>query len=58
MSLKLPNGRKLQDEPAMLEEFKAHQAMVDALRAAQGGAIATASLTGTAPSSAAALQTP
>jgi murein DD-endopeptidase MepM/ murein hydrolase activator NlpD len=58
MSLKLPNGRKLQDEPAMLEEFKAHQAMVDALRAAQGGAIATASLTGTAPSSAAAPQTP
>ena len=58
MSLKLPNGRKLQDEPAMLEEFKAHQAMVDALRAAQGGAMATASLTGTAPSSAAAPQTP
>jgi murein DD-endopeptidase MepM/ murein hydrolase activator NlpD len=53
MSLKLPNGRKLQDEPAMLEEFKAHQALVDALRAAQGGAIATASLTGTAPTTAA-----
>ena len=58
MSLKLPNGRKLQDEPAMLEEFKAHQAMVDALRAAQGGAIATASLTGTAPPPTAAPQTP
>jgi len=58
MSLKLPNGRKLQDEPAMLEEFKAHQAMVDALRAAQGGAIATASLTGTAPPQTAAPQTP
>lgn len=58
MSLKLPNGRKLQDEPAMLEEFKAHQALVDALRAAQGGAIATASLTGTAPPTTAAPQTP
>ena len=58
MSLKLPNGRKLKDEPAMLEEFKAHQAMVDALRAAQGGAIATASLTGTAPPPTAAPQTP
>lgn len=58
MSLKLPNGRKLKDEPAMLEEFKAHQAMVDALRAAQGGAIATASLTGTAPPTTAAPQTP
>ena len=50
MSLKLPNGRKLQEEPEMLAEFKAHKAMVDALRVAKGGETATASLlTASAP---------
>lgn len=58
MSLKLPNGRKLEEDPAMLEEFKTHKAMVDALRAAQGGQVATASLTSTNPSAPAAPQTP
>ena len=44
MSLKLPNGRKLKDDPAMLEEFMAYKAGVDALRAAEGGNVTTASL--------------
>jgi murein DD-endopeptidase MepM/ murein hydrolase activator NlpD len=42
MSLKLPNGRKLEEEPAMLAEFQAHKAMVDALRSAKGGQMAEA----------------
>ena len=58
MSLKLPNGRKLEEDPAMLEEFKSHKAMVDALRAAKGGQLATASLTGTGPAGTAGPQTP
>jgi len=58
MSLKLPNGRKLEEDPAMLEEFKSHKAMVDALRAAKGGQLATASLTGTGPAGPAGPQTP
>jgi murein DD-endopeptidase MepM/ murein hydrolase activator NlpD len=62
MSLKLPNGRKLEEEPAMLAEFKAHKAMVDALRIAKGGEMATASLLNAsapaAPSDTAAPPTP
>lgn len=42
MSLKLPNGRKLEEEPAMLAEFQAHKVMVDALRAAKDGQMADA----------------
>ena len=42
MSLKLPNGRKLEETPAMLEAFKAHKATIDALRAAEAGPLATA----------------
>jgi murein DD-endopeptidase MepM/ murein hydrolase activator NlpD len=42
MSLKLPNGRKLDEEPAMLAEFQTNKAMVDALRAAEGGQMAQA----------------
>lgn len=52
MSLKLPNGRKLTEEPEMLAEFMVYKAQVDALRAAEGGEIATAQLVssaGTAP---------
>ena len=32
MSLKLPTGRKLADEPAMLAEFRQHKEAIDALR--------------------------
>jgi murein DD-endopeptidase MepM/ murein hydrolase activator NlpD len=49
MSLKLPNGRKLTLEPAMLAEFMAYKAQVDALRANPDGPLLTASL-GSAPS--------
>jgi murein DD-endopeptidase MepM/ murein hydrolase activator NlpD len=44
MSLNLPNGRKLEETPAMLEAFKAHKAGIDALRSAEGGPRATAGL--------------
>ncbi|MEQ9505881.1 MAG: M23 family metallopeptidase [Hyphomonas sp.] len=57
MSLKLPNGRKLTEEPAMLAEFMAHKAKVDALRGVNGDEIASASLTAS-PATPAALQTP
>ena len=36
MSLKLPTGRKLVEEPAMLAEFRQHKAAIDALRAGEG----------------------
>jgi murein DD-endopeptidase MepM/ murein hydrolase activator NlpD len=55
MSLKLPTGRKLADDPAMLDEFKAHKAMVDALRAAQGAKIEGPALTADASGNTAAL---
>lgn len=59
MSLKLPTGRKLVEDPAMMEEFKLHKAMVDALRAAEGGQIATAALSASAgPSETTAPPTP
>jgi murein DD-endopeptidase MepM/ murein hydrolase activator NlpD len=44
MSLNLPNGRKLEDDPAMLAEFKAYKATVDALRTARGEPVAQAAL--------------
>lgn len=59
MSLKLPTGRKLVEDPPMMEEFKLHKAMVDALRAAEGAQIATAALTSSAtPGETAAPPTP
>ncbi len=59
MSLKLPTGRKLAEDAAIMEEFKLHKALVDALRAAQGAQIATATLTGAAaPGDTAALPIP
>jgi murein DD-endopeptidase MepM/ murein hydrolase activator NlpD len=44
MSLKLPNGRKLTEDPAMLAEVMAYKAKVDALRAAEGAEITPALL--------------
>lgn len=36
MSLKLPTGRKLAEEPAMLAEFKAYKDTIDSLRRGEG----------------------
>lgn len=51
MTLKLPTGRKLIEDPAVLEEFMVHKAMVDALRAAEGAPVAVPALTASAPAS-------
>jgi murein DD-endopeptidase MepM/ murein hydrolase activator NlpD len=57
MSLKLPNGRKLTEEPAMLAEFMAYKAEVDALRGADAGDVTTA-LLASSPATPATLKNP
>ncbi len=45
MSLKLPNGRKLQLEPAMLAEFMTYKSWVDSIREGGDGVIPAPALT-------------
>lgn len=44
MSLKLPTGRKLADDPQVLDEFMLHRTGIDALRMAHSGPMVAASL--------------
>ncbi len=45
MSLNLPTGRKLAEDPEMLDEFLTHKAAIDALRDTSGGPQLVASVT-------------